>query len=135
MLGPRKEATNNKAKSIYKLQTQLSITLINAAAYQHACQMPRAQTFQLAPTTLSEQATQIETINPELNEVPLEYHQFSDMFDKQCLKLLPEHCPYDLTIQMAEDFLPPLGPIYLLLVIELQTLQEFINENLKMGAI
>jgi len=36
---------------------------------------------------------------------------------------------------MAEDLLPPLGPIYSLSVIELQTLQEFIDENLKMRAI
>jgi len=57
------------------------------------------------------------------------------VFDKQRLKLLPEHCPYDLIIQIAEDLLPPLGPIYSLSAIELQTLQEFIDENLKMGAI
>jgi len=126
---------NNKARSIYKLQAQPFITLINAVVYQHTCWMPRAQTFQLIPTTLSGQATQIKTMNPELNKVPPEYYQFSDLFDKQCSKLLLEHCPYDLTIWMAEDLSPPLGPIYSLSAIELQTLWEFIDENLKTGAI
>ena len=74
-------------------------------------------------------------MNPELNEVLPEYHQFSDVFDKQYSKLLPEHYPYDLTIQITKNLLPPLGPIYLLSVIELQTLQEFINENIKTGVI
>jgi len=74
-------------------------------------------------------------MNPELNEVLPEYHQFSDVFDKQYSKLLPEHHPYDLTIQITKNLLPPLGPIYLLSVIELQTLQEFINENIKTGVI
>ena len=74
-------------------------------------------------------------MNPELNEVLLEYHQFSDVFDKQHSKLLSEHRPYDLTIQMAKNSLPLLGPIYSLSAIELQTLREFINENIKTGAI
>jgi len=71
-------------------------------------------------------------MNPELNEVLLEYHQFLDIFDKQHSKLLSEHRPYDLTIQMVKD---SLGPIYSLLAIELQTLREFIDENIKTGAI
>jgi len=97
--------------------------------------MPGAQTFQLTLTTLSGQAIQIKTTNLELNEVPPEYHQFSNVFDKQCLKLLPEHHPYDLTIRMAENSSPLLGPIYSLSMIKLQTLQEFIDENLRTGAI
>jgi len=47
-------------------------------------------------------------VNPtssELSEVPLEYLQFVDMFDKQHAKLLPKHCPFNLTIQIAKSYI------------------------------
>jgi len=58
----------------------------------------------------------------KLSNIPPEYCQFADVFDKQCSKLLPGHCPHDLAIQMEEGTTPPLGPIYSLSVLELQVL-------------
>jgi len=92
------------------------------AAYQHACKSLGTQTFQLSPTILCSHTTQIKTKTTNLNKVPLEYHQFADVFDKQRLKTLPDYCPYDLSIQMTEGMLLPLGPIYSLSTLELQTL-------------
>jgi len=40
-----------------------------------------------------------------------------------------------LTIWIAEGIVPPLGPIYSLLALELQVLRVFINENIKTGTI
>ena len=71
----------------------------------------------------------------KLSNIPLEYRQFADVFDKQCSKLLPGHCPYDLAIRMEEGTTPPLGPIYSLSALELQVLREFIDENTKTGTI
>jgi len=53
----------------------------------------------------------------------------------QKAKLLPEHRPYDLAIQIEGDKIPLLGPIYFLSALELKTLQEFLEENIKMGII
>ena len=57
------------------------------------------------------------------------------MFDKRYSKLLPKHQPYDLAIQMEEGSVPPLGPIYSLSALKLQTLREFIKDNIKIGSI
>jgi len=66
----------------------------------------------------------------DLSQVPEEYLEFRDVFSKQYVKHFPEHCPYDLSIQMEEGKLLLLGPIYSLLVLKLKTLREFIRENL-----
>jgi len=65
----------------------------------------------------------------------MEYHQFTDVFDKQHSRLLPEHCPYNLTIQTTGGLLLSLGPIYSLSILEMQTLWEFTDENIKSGTI
>ena len=57
------------------------------------------------------------------------------MFSMQKAKILPEHRPYDLAIQIEEGKTPPLGPIYSLSALELETLQEFLEENTKTGII
>ena len=54
---------------------------------------------------------------------------------KGLTKSLPEHRPHDLTIQIENDKAPHLGPIYSLSTLELQTLQEFLEENTKAGII
>jgi len=56
------------------------------------------------------------------------------VFDKQYLRLFPRHCPYNLSIQ-TEEAIPSLEPIYSLLVLELQSLKEFLNKNLKTSII
>jgi len=53
----------------------------------------------------------------------------------QKTKLLPKHWPYNLAIQIEGNKTPFLGPIYFLSVLELQTLQEFLEENTKTGII
>jgi len=70
-----------------------------------------------------------------MSNVPKEYWQFSDIFCKQKAKSLPSHQPYDLSIQIEKGSLLPLRPIYSLSTMELQTLREFIEENMKTGII
>jgi len=66
----------------------------------------------------------------DLSQVPEEYLEFRDVFSKQHIKHFPEHCPYDLSIQMEEGKLLLLGPIYSLSALKLKILREFIKENL-----
>ena len=66
---------------------------------------------------------------PDLSDVPEEYHDFTDVFSDSLSKKLPEHCPYNLKINLEEDTSPPLGPIYSLSESKLKALHEFIDDN------
>ena len=134
----KKLPTVNPREPLCHSPPQPSIALINAVAYRHACMAPGAQSFQLTHPADINQAPHTEPtipVDPRLNEIPTEYHQFRDVFDKQNSRLLPGHRPYDLTIRMEEGSVPPLGPIYPLSALELQTLREFIEDNIKIGSI
>jgi len=70
-----------------------------------------------------------------LDQVPEDYREFTDIFSKLRSKLLPPHHSHDLSIQIKDGTTPPLGPIYSLSAVELCTLQQFIDENIKTGLI
>ena len=114
-----------------------SISLINAVVYQWACRSPKAIALQLTPNILKfgGQAAQINPKEPDCTNLPVKYQEFADVFDKQHSGLLSAHCAYDLKIQTEEGAIPPLGPIYSLSALELQTLREFLDENLRTGII
>jgi len=131
----KERTANDHEKLPCNPQSQLSISFINAAAYQCAYKSLGTQTFQLSPIILDSHTLQIETEVTNLAKVPLEYYQFADVFNKQYSKTLPDHCPYDLNIQMTKDMLLPLEPIYSLSMLKLKTLQEFVEENVKAGTI
>ena len=63
------------------------------------------------------------------------YKKYMDIFSMQKAKILLEHWPYDLAIQIERNKIPPLGLIYSLSVLELETLQEFLEKNTKTGII
>ena len=71
----------------------------------------------------------------DLSSVPLEYHDYADVFSKSKADTLPPHRPYDLKINLEEGTSPPLGPIYSLSPAELAALREFIDGHLKSGFI
>jgi hypothetical protein len=54
---------------------------------------------------------------------------------KRNMNSLHKHWPYHYTIDLVEGAQPSFGPIYNLLQVELATLCEYINENLKKGFI
>ena len=71
----------------------------------------------------------------EIPGLSKDYEEYVDVFSIQKAKILPEHRPYNLAIQIEGDKIPPLGPIYSLSALELETLQEFLEENMKTGII
>jgi hypothetical protein len=64
--------------------------------------------------------------------VPEDYHKFADVFRTNTLAL---HRPYNLQINLEDGAQPPVGTIYSLLQVKLESLQTFINEHLKIGFI
>jgi len=67
--------------------------------------------------------------------VPAKYHQFLPMFRKSLANKLPAHRPYDYRIDLQPDFTPPFGPLYSPTKSDLETLREWLNDNLSKGFI
>ena len=109
------------------------VSLIDPAAYICACSLPGSQSFRLYVSSLSDSDSP--SSDPDLSNIPEEYHDFADVFSKAKSDKLPEHRPYDLKINLDEGTEPPLGTMYSLSQIELQALRKFIDENLANGLI
>jgi hypothetical protein len=67
--------------------------------------------------------------------VPEDYHEFADVFSKSCTNTLALHHPYDLQINLEDGAQPPVGTIYSLLQVELESLRTFIDKHLAIGFI
>ena len=76
-----------------------------------------------------------ENLDSVKQHVPEHYHDFANVFSKVHANTLAPHRSYDLKINLEDETLPPLGPIYSLSVSELEALRVFIDENLNMGFI
>ena len=113
------------------------ISLVNAAAFKIACKTKGAISFQIASllTVITSLAVQMGEATPEIPGLPKDYEEYADVFSTQKAKILLEHRSYDLAIQIKGDKIPPLGPIYSLSALELETLQEFLEKNTKTGII
>lgn len=73
-------------------------------------------------------------VKPE-PELPAKYVEFESVFSKAETDRLQPHRVYDHKITLKPDSEIPFGPIYNLSKLELDTLQEFIKENLEKGFI
>lgn len=112
-----------------------NISLINAVAFCQACKLEGSMQFSiyLHLTGVDLRSTTLSSEPPKLSGVPLEYHEFVDVFDKGKASQLPPHRPYDLMIDLEDGAAPPLGTIYSLSPIELEALQKFLDENISSG--
>ena len=72
---------------------------------------------------------------PDLSAIPEEYHDFANVFSKSNTSVLPPHREFNLKIKLEEGTTPPPGRLYSLSPFELNTLREFIDENLSTGFI
>jgi hypothetical protein len=53
-----------------------------------------------------------------VQEIPMQYHDFKNAFEKKNANILLEHRPYNCAIKLQDGAQPPLGPIYNLLQTE-----------------
>ena len=68
-------------------------------------------------------------------KVPLHYHDYKDVFNKEDFDQLPDHRTWDHAIELTEDFKPVNCKVYPLNLTEQKALAEFIEENLSSGLI
>jgi hypothetical protein len=103
------------------------IALVNAAAFQRAARLPGSTQFQIALNSLDSaiqaRAASSSTPSPDLSAVPPEYHEFADVFSKERAYHLPEHWPYDLTIDLEPGATIPPNRIYSISHSEMQALK------------
>ena len=113
------------------------ISLINAAAYVHACKLEGSLQFQLQlhPEDSVKAWSSTTSSPPDLSSVLEDYHDYADVFSKANASTLPPHHDYDLKIELEEGTTPPLGTIYSLTLVELTALRTFIDKNLTTGFI
>lgn len=126
------------AEPLSTAHSALQITLVNAVAFSRACKLASSVSFTLDLTakTISAYSTSISNSLLDLSGgASEEYHELTDIFSKTKADILLEHCPYNHKITIEGGTVPPLGPIYSLSKLELDTLQEYINENLRFGFI
>jgi len=71
----------------------------------------------------------------DLSCIPEEYHKFAGIFSKAKADMLALHRSYDLKINLEEGSNPPFGPIYSMSPSKLQSLREFLDEQLNIGFI
>ncbi len=67
--------------------------------------------------------------------MPVEYHQFADVFEKDSANKLPPHRPYDCSIDLKSDSTPPYSPLYRYSPKEVEALNTQISEDLQRGFI
>ena len=113
-----------------------NIAIIGAAAFLCVSNLPGSHNFELCLRSLDIQANSAKLAeNPNLSNVPSEYHKFANVFSKTKAETLPPHRSYDLKINLEEGVQPPVGPIYSLSASEQEALKNFIEENLNTGFI
>jgi len=63
--------------------------------------------------------------------VPFEYEDLKNVFERAENLILSNHGPYDHVIDLKSEKKPPFGLLYNLSVTELSTLQEYLKQNLE----
>ena len=85
--------------------------MINAATFACLSTLEDTETFQLLVS--SNKLDDSDGSSIDLTDVPPEYHNFSDIFNKACASTLAPHWPYDLKLDLEEGTSPPFGLILL----------------------
>src|SRR6202140_4720638 len=113
------------------------VSIIGAATFAHLCNQPDTQlyTVSFSPETmeLSNVATHGTETDPDLSNIPSEYHEFTELFSKREAEKLPPHRPYDHEIPLVPGAKPAFGTIYSMSPTELETLRKYVEENLAKG--
>lgn len=115
------------------------VSLVGAQAFAHLCNQPGVQLFTMSFADLGVELSSTQTDanpgDPDLSQIPSEYHEYADLFSEQEALKLPPHRPYDHQIPLEEGATPPFGTIYPMSLTELDTLRKYVEENLHKGFI
>ena len=113
------------------------IVLVSKPAFVLACCLEGSVQYSMQLCPQKSDLCSASTI-PEptdLSRVPLDYHDFADVFSKSKADTLAPHLEHNLKINLEDSTSPPLKATYSLSSFELGSLHEFLDEHLAMGFI
>jgi hypothetical protein len=70
---------------------------------------------------------------PIMGQMPPQYAEFSDVASEDNARILAEHAPHDLAIEIIPGSQPPHRPLYNLSATELELLRKYVTEYLSRG--
>ena len=111
---------------------------VSAAAFATAAKEKGAQVFAASIEDIKKALSKYDKNHQETDpstKVPVEYHDFLDVWSQKEADRLPPHRHYDHKIELEEGKTPPFGPLYSMSREELQVLQKYLEANLKKGFI
>ena len=119
----------------------IDIKLVNAVAFMRSAKAKGLQVVALrfSPNDFaSGRSTFVsleETLIPNLERLPEEFHEFKNIFSKKDATNLPWHRACNHKIDLEPGTTPPLGPIYSLSIYEQEALKDYVDKNLAKGYI
>ena len=113
------------------------IALVSAPAFALACHLEGSVQYsmQLHPQESDLYSASTIPEPTDLSRVPLDYHDFADIFSKSKTDTLAPHHEHNLKINLEDSTSPHLGATYSLSSSELGSLHEFLDKHLAMGFI
>ncbi len=126
-----------------KKEGPVNIAMIEAAAYRTLAKKKDVKTFTLTISEINKMlssakdSAKLNEITPamslkELKEkLPLVYHDFLNVFDREKATQLPPHRSYDHKIELEGEGQPPRSRLYPMSSHKLQKVKEYLEENLK----
>jgi len=132
---PKETPEAPKTKSTIKAPP---VSMINGAAMAVLFRQPGIHFGLLSlqdAQQMVEQAEATPVKEPDINDIPEEYREFTKVFSKEEADKLPPHREYDHRIPIEEGKTPPFGPIYQLSPVELEVLKNYIDDHLRKGFI
>ena len=85
--------------------------------------------------SLSSVETAIQNLGDIRKQLPPEYQEFLDVFNRFKVDQLPSHRPYDYKIEFISDSKPPQSRVYRISPYKLQKIKEYLMDNLFKGFI
>ena len=112
------------------------ISLVTANAFHYIMKRPENEFF---TTSILEMDQLIDRKRSEANsnapQLPRQYQEFSDVFDKEAALQLPPHRPYNHSIVLTEPLPNSYSPLYKQNLEELEATREFVTTQLQHGLI
>jgi hypothetical protein len=115
-------------------RTAPDIDIVDAQTYISLSEEPENRLFAASIEDIKK-ALQPKKETDPLTILPEEYHEFQDVFSQREANTLPQHRPYDHTIQLKEASKLPFSRLYPMSRDELQVLRKYLDDNLKKGFI
>ena len=125
---------SKKNPEIPEPEAPFEIKLITAAPFFHVFKQKGVKLFSVSLKDVEKALKQRQHTDPA-TKLPLEFHEFFELFSHQEANKLPPHRLYDYKIKFIKKKQPGYGFLYSMSQGKFQVLKKFLDENLAKGFI